>query len=214
MLDGRSTTSRQTAPCRASGPRAGFSLVELLIVMFIIVVLYTLYLSGGSRGFQTRQLKNCEQNLDIIYVALKTWANDNSNSFPTLANAQTSEPPLSQLIPRYTTGTEYFICPGSKDSKLSDAKPFAGSKISYAFYMGHSANDGADQPLLSDRQVNTSPKTAGQPLFSPDGKKPGNNHDKYGGNVAFCDGNVQSSPPVAVFNLTNAPGVVLLNPRP
>jgi prepilin-type processing-associated H-X9-DG protein len=152
--------------------------------------------------------------METIHVALQTWANDNGNSFPTLANSQTSEPPLSQLIPRYTTGTEFFTCPGSKDGKLPDARPFANRKISYAYYMGHSSKDGADQPLLSDRQVNTNSKTAGQALFSATGKKPGNNHNKYGGNVMFCDGNTQSSPPAAAFNLTNAPGIILLNPRP
>ena len=188
--------------------------MELLIVMFLIVVLSTLYYGGGNRGYQKRQMAACEKNLDTIYVALQTWANDYSNTFPTLAGAQTSEPPLSQLIPRYTTGAHFFICPGSKDSALDDAQPFAKDRISYAYYMGHTAKDGSDQPLLSDRQVDTNSKTAGQPLFSADGKKPGNNHGKFGGNVVFCDGNVQTSSAAAAFNLTNAPCVLLLNPRP
>ena len=206
--------SRQTGHRGVPGARGGFSLLELLIVMFLIVVLSTLYYGGGSRGYQKRQLAACEKNLDTIYVALQTWANDYSNTFPVLVGAQTSEPALSQLVPRYTTGAEFFTCPGSKDDKLPDAQPFASRKISYAYYMGRTAKDGADKPLLSDRQVDTSSKLAGQPLFSANGKKPGNNHDKYGGNVMFCDGNVQSSPPASAFNLTNAPGIVLLNPRP
>jgi len=67
---------------------------------------------------------------------------------------------------------------------------------------------------MSDRQVDANPKLLGQPLFSADGKKPGNNHNKYGGNIMFCDGNVQTSPASSAFNLTNAPNVVLLNPKP
>ncbi|MDB6021531.1 MAG: hypothetical protein JWQ04_1388, partial [Pedosphaera sp.] len=126
----------------------------------------------------------------------------------------TSEPVLSMLVPRSTTGTEYFICPGGNDSALPEAQPFAERRISYAYYMGHTLKDGADQPLLSDRQVNTGPKLPGQPLFSADGKKPGANHNKYGGNIMFCDGNVQKSPALAAFSLTNAPNVVLLNPKP
>jgi prepilin-type N-terminal cleavage/methylation domain-containing protein/prepilin-type processing-associated H-X9-DG protein len=206
--------SRQPGHRGVPGAGGGFSLLELLIVMFLIVVLSTLYYGGGNRGYQKRQMSACEKNLDTVYVALQTWANDYSNAFPTLAGAQTSEPPLSQLIPRYTTGSHFFICPGSKDSALDDAQPFAKDRISYAYYMGRTAKDGSDQPLLSDRQVDTNSKTAGQPLFSADGKKPGNNHGKFGGNVVFCDGNVQTSPPAAAFNLTNAPGVLLLNPRP
>ena len=214
MLDGISTQSQRAGIHGVPRVEAGFSLLELLIVITIIFVLFTLYFSGGSRSFQTKQLANCAKNLDNIYTALKTWSNDNNDHFPTLANSQTSEPPLSQLIPRYTTGTEFFTCPGTKDNQLPDAKPFADRKISYAYYMGHTAKDSADQPLLSDRQVNANPKTIGQPLFSPDGKKPGNNHNKYGGNVMFCDGNTQISPAQAAFTLTNAPGIVLLNPRP
>ena len=192
----------------------GFSLLELLIVVTVIFVLFTLYFSAGSKAYQTKQIAACEKNLQNIYVALRTWSQDNNDRLPLLADAKTSEAPLSQLIPRYTTGTEFFICPGSKDSPLPDAKPFADRKISYAYYMGRTLKDGADQPLLSDRQVNTNAKTAGGPLFSPDGKKPGNNHNKYGGNVMFCDGIVQSSPAQSAFALTNTPNVVLLNPKP
>jgi prepilin-type N-terminal cleavage/methylation domain-containing protein/prepilin-type processing-associated H-X9-DG protein len=193
---------------------AGFSLLELLIVVALIVVLFTLYWSGGSRSFQARQLVNCEKNLQNIYVALKTYSIDNHSELPALTNALTSEPALSLLIPRYTTGTEFFICPGGKDSTLPEAKPFAERTISYAYYMGRKMDDGADQALMSDRQVDTNSKLPGQPLFSPDGKKPGNNHNKYGGNILFCDGGVQKSPANSSFSLTNAPGIILLNPRP
>src|SRR5580698_2306170 len=148
---GRSTMSRQTGHRGVPGARGGFSLLELLIVMFLIVVLSTLYYGGGSRGYQKRQLAACEKNLDTIYVALQTWANDYSNTFPVLVGAQTSEPALSQLVPRYTTGANFFICPGSKDSALADAQPFGKGRISCAYYMGRTAKDGSGEPLLSDR---------------------------------------------------------------
>ncbi|HEX3798286.1 MAG TPA: type II secretion system protein [Verrucomicrobiae bacterium] len=191
-----------------------FSLVELLVVMAIIVILFTMYWSGGSRSFQARQMSKCERNLQNLYVALRTFSLDNHDQLPALTNAETSEPVLSLLIPRDTTQTEFFICPGTHDSALPEAQPFADRRISYAYYMGHTLNDGATQPLLSDRQVNTSSKSAGQPLFSTDGNKPGNNHNKYGGNVMFCDGNVQRSSPGADFNLTFPTNVTLLNPKP
>jgi prepilin-type processing-associated H-X9-DG protein len=199
-------------PTRAQ--RSAFSLLELLIVAALLIVIYTLYYGAGSRSHQTRQIAACEKNLENIFVALKTYSVDNDGRFPTLVNAQTSEPVLSQLVPRSTTGTGFFICPGSGDKPLPDAQPFAGRTISYAFYMGHTAAEGADQPVLSDRQVNTNSKAAGELVFSPDGKKPGNNHNKFGGNVMFCDGSVRSTPARAAFDLTNAPNIVLLNPNP
>ncbi len=193
---------------------SGFSLIELLIVMALIIVLFTLYFSSSSKSWQIKQIAVCAKNLDNIYVALKTWSTDNNDRFPALTGPATSEPVLSLLIPRYTTGTEYFTCPGTKEDRLPDAEPFAKRRISYAYYMGHTASDSATQPLLSDGQVNADPKFQGQALFSSNGKKPGANHNKFGGNVMFCDGNTQASGPFAAFNLTNSPGVVLLNPKP
>jgi prepilin-type processing-associated H-X9-DG protein len=189
-------------------------MLELLIVVAIILVLFTLYFGGGTRGYQLKQIQNCSKNLENVYVALKIYATENNDRFPVLSTAKTSEGPLSQLVPRCTTGTEFFICPGSKDSKLPDAQPFADRTISYAYYMGHTTKDGAEQPLMSDRQVNGFPKLPGDLLFSQDGKRPGANHKKYGGNVLFCDGNIQSSTPVSAFTLTNAPNTTLLNPKP
>ena len=159
--------------------RGGFSLLELLIVMVLIIVMFTFYFGGGSRSYQTRQMAKCEKNLENIYVALKTYSLDHNGQFPQLAGAATAEPALSLLVPRATTGTEVFICPGGKDKPLPEAQPFADRRISYAYYMGQTAAAGADDPLVSDRQVDTNSKTRGQPLFSADGKKPGNNHNKY-----------------------------------
>lgn len=213
-LDFLHIPERRIGACLHQRTAEGTSLLELLIVVAIIFVLFTLYFGGGSRGYQTKQMAACEKNLETIYVAIKTYSADNNDRLPFATNAQTSELPLSLLVPRYTTGTEFFICPGCKDAALPDAQPFADRKISYAYYMGRTIQDGAAQPLISDRQVNTDPKLTGQLLFSADGKKPGSNHNKYGGNVMFCDGNVQSSGPQSAFSLTNGPGVVLLNPKP
>jgi len=71
----------------------------------------------------------------------------------------------------------------------------------------------AQEPLLSDRQVDTKSKVPGQQVFSATGKPPGNNHDKIGGNVLFCDGHVQRTAAAAAFSLVLTQGVVLLNPK-
>ena len=192
----------------------GFSLIELLITVTLLVILYLLLLSPSAKSFQMGKIAECANNLRNIQIALKTFSTDSGGRLPYLTNAPNAEVPLSLLIPRYTTGTEFFICPGSGDAALPGAQPFAGRRISYAYYMGRTLGDGPDQPLLTDRQVNTNPKQAGEPLFSSDGKKPGNNHNKYGGNVMFSDGGVKWSPAQCAFTLTNAAGVILLNPKP
>ena len=195
--------------------RGAFSLVELLVTMAIIVILFTLYFKSGSGHNQAKQKALCQRNLENIYVALKTFATDNHDAFPAAAHAATSEAPLSLLVPRYTSVTEIFICPGSGDKKLPEAKPFADRKISYAYCMGRTATDGADQLLMADALVETRPAAGvGRKLFSADGRKPGNNHDRFGGNLMFCDGQVQSSPSETSAPLVLPSGVTLLNPKP
>ena len=191
----------------------GFSLVELLIVVALLLVMTTMYWGFGSRSNQGTQQKACQKNLQKIYIALEIYANDHAKQFPVAANARTSEEALDALVPRYTADTATFICPGSKDSELPAGESFLKRRISYAYYMGRRSSD-ATEALISDKQVDTKPKTAGQGVFSTTGKPPGNNHHKYGGNLLFCDGHLELTPARAPFSLGLTQGVVLLNPKP
>ena len=193
--------------------RGGFSLVELLITLALLLVLTTMYWGFSSRSHQEQQKKACAQNLQKIYVALEIFANEHTNGFPDLPGATTSEEPLAELVPRYTVDTSIFICPGSKDAPLPSGESILRRKISYAYYMGRQQPD-ASEALMSDRQVDTNSKSAGQLAFSDTGKPPGNNHYKYGGNVLFCDGRVEPTAARLAFSLVVTQGVVLLNPKP
>ena len=205
---------KQTRSPIARLSAAGFSLLELFLVAVIIFVVFTLFISAGSKSGQEKRLAACQNNLQNIYAAMRTFSQDNNGTLPAIPGAQTSEAPLSLLVPKCTTGSEFFICPGRKDKPLPDARPFADKKISYAYYMGRTLQDGSDAPLVSDAQVDTAPKLPGQIVFSPNGKKPGNNHNRFGGNFLFCDGNVQTTPARLAFPLPPATNVILLNPKP
>lgn len=204
---------------RAPGPvtsraRPGFTLIELLITLALVILLVTMLYGPSSRARQAQLKAQCAQNLQHIYVALRAYSLDDAGRLPAVPSAPTAEPPLSLLVPRCTTRTELFICPGAKDKPLPQGQPFADRKISYAYYMGRSLQDGARQPLLSDRQINTRPKAVNDPVFSLTGKKPGNNHHKFGGVFLFCDGQTETSPARAAFELSYPSNVVLLNPKP
>ena len=218
--DGMKRTRLNDPRLAETAPRVGFasrrrafSLLELLFTLAIILVMVTVLWGFGSRSHQQKQQKNCQTNLQKIFVAMQLYANDFNGKFPVVTNAKTSEAALAVLVPRYTVDTAAFICPGSKDSPLPDGESFLKRKISYAYYMGRGANDLTDA-LLSDAQVNTNAKTAGQQAFSLTGKPPGNNHHKYGGNFLFGDGHVERTPPVVPFALGIKSGVVFLNPKP
>ena len=199
--------------CILHPAQAGFSLVELLVVLALMLIMTTMMWGFGSASHQRAQKKACQQNLSKIYLAMQIYANDFGGRFPETNGVQTSEEALYVLVPRYTADTSIFICPGGRDSALPEGVSFRKRKISYAYYMGAHLND-AQQALMSDRQINTLPKNPGDYAFSITGKPPGNNHHKYGGNFLFGDGNMKMTPPRVPFALAIAQGVVLLNPRP
>ena len=193
------------------GSARGASLVELIAILFIILLLATMLNSrfSGAHRRTTREL--CRKNLQLIYLACNIYANDNRGLFPFLKGAKDSEAPLSLLVPRSTTETAVFTCPASPDPPLAEGEPFAHRRISYAYYMGRSTNDPTDV-ILSDWQVDSSSKKKGQALFSSDGRKPGNNHAKDGGNLLLGNGETVGCGPKAAADLPIPPGVVLLNP--
>jgi len=186
--------------------------VELLITLVLILIMFTMLYGFGSRNHQQTQKRSCAKNLQKIYLALDIYSKENDGTLPVMVGSETSEPPLSLLIPRCTVASEAFICPGSKDSRLPNGEPFAKRRISYAYLMGRRMNGSGDL-LMSDRQVNTDPKQKGQPVFSPDGNPPGNNHHKYGGNFLFVDGRTEAFGTNAPFAIAWPGNVTFLNPR-
>jgi prepilin-type N-terminal cleavage/methylation domain-containing protein/prepilin-type processing-associated H-X9-DG protein len=189
----------------------GFSLIELLATIAIIVILMTLVWSPNRASRQRSLQSACQKNLENVYVALDIYAKDNAGNFPIVASAATSGQALDLLVPRYNSDTSAFICPGSKDAAPAPGESLRQRKISYAYYMGRNSS-GSRQALMSDKQVDSQAKVAGQLAFSSTGKPPGNNHNKYGGNILFCDGHIELSAPVTPFALGLNQGEVLLNP--
>jgi prepilin-type processing-associated H-X9-DG protein len=186
--------------------------LELVIVAALILGLTTLYWGSNGASRQRKQQVLCQQNLQKIFVAMQIYANEQGGKFPEAAGAQTSEAALDRLVPKYTVDTEVFICPGSGAALLPSGESLLKHKISYAYYMGRRATD-EQLVLMTDRQVNTNAKSAGQLVFSDTGTGPGKNHGKYGGNLLYGDGHVQLSPAAATVSLPLTPEVVLLNPK-
>jgi prepilin-type processing-associated H-X9-DG protein len=187
-------------------------LLELLIVAAILIILMTTYWGSSSASRQRKHQAACQKNLQKIYVAMTLFANDHAGKFPDIPGARSAEEALAGLVPLYTVGTDAFICPGSKDAPLPPGESFRNRRISYAYYMGRWLTN-SSEALMSDRQVDTLAKSAGQLAFSNTGKAPGNNHNKFGGNFLFCDGHMELTPPLVPFAIGLAQGVTLLNPK-
>ncbi|MBE0545319.1 MAG: type II secretion system protein [Verrucomicrobia bacterium] len=194
----------------------GFSLIELLVVVALLMIVMTLYWGSGSRGSQRRQQAACQNQLQKIYIAMEIYAKDHAGEFPVAKGARTAEEVLDLLVPRYTVDTAMFICPASKDSALPSGASLRQHRISYAYYMdayymGRRLTD-ASEVLMSDQQTNDSAKLPNQEIFSSSGKPPGNNHPA-GGNFLFGDGRAEAVPVRAPFAIELTEGVVLLNPK-
>ena len=121
-----------TAERRQFYPQAGFSLIEMLVVVAVLVILFTIYWGSASGNRQQKLQANCRNNLQKLYLALEIYANDHAAKFPALQAARTAEEPLDLLVPRYTVDTSLFICPGSNDSPLPSGESLLQRKISYA----------------------------------------------------------------------------------
>jgi type II secretory pathway pseudopilin PulG len=197
----------------AAHPRSegAFSLLELILVLAIVLILTVLGASRMTTSARKRGLAACGGNLQKIYLALGFYGNDNG-AYPILAEAQTSAGPLSLLVPKGTTDTQIFICPASGNKPLPESEPFGNSRISYDYYMGRPTNSNPQDILLSDWQVDSLPKKKGSLLFSPDGTKPGNNHEADGGNLLTCGGAIVFSAPKAGQDLLFPSSVRLLGP--
>ena len=190
---------------------AGFSVLELLVVVAILLILFTMYWGFAGKNTRVGERKSCAKNLQRTMIAMEIFAADHAGKFPEVPGAKAPAEALDLLLPKYTVDASAFICPASKDAELPSGVSIAKQKISYAYFMGRRKGEAAE-PLFSDRQVDALPKTAGQAAFSTTGQAPGNNHGDAGGNFLFTDGRVEWSPPRLPFSLALPPGVVLLNP--
>jgi prepilin-type N-terminal cleavage/methylation domain-containing protein len=201
-------------PVRAAAhtlSKGAFSLLELLIVLALIVILSVLSAGRLTTSARRREMAACGSNLQKIYLALNFYRADNG-AYPFLPEAQSSAEPLSLLVPKGTTDTQIFICPGSGDKPLPASEPFGKRRISYDYYMGRATNGDLQEIILSDWQVDTSAKHKGDQVFSADGKKPGNNHAAVGGNLLSRGGAVAFCGPKASQDLLFPSSVKLLGP--
>jgi len=178
---------------------SAFAFVELLVVMLICVVLCSVAVGPTASYLRGQKLTRCTENMRKLHLVLTLYANEHDGAFPKVEGAQSSAQPLCLLVPKYTSDPALIACPEAKGG------------FGYAYVSGLKNDGNSRQMLLSDGQVNMSPKSKDAPLFSTDGKGSGSNHG-ISGNVLFVDGHVETMNVNAAIDLTLPPGAVLLNP--
>lgn len=109
-------TSLKYFGCRRA---AGFTLLELVVVMGIIAVLATVAYPYFNRAIYRAEAAACNKNLGGIGVALQLYLADNNNTFPTLTAARSStednEPALDTELKDYCKDSSVWTCKGDKE---------------------------------------------------------------------------------------------------
>ena len=76
----------------SGGERSGFTLLELLVVIALVVVVIAILLSYLNRARETADRVHCRKTLRAIGQALLLYANDNHGVYPRTAYAPGPDP--------------------------------------------------------------------------------------------------------------------------
>ncbi len=99
---------------RRSAPRSGFTLLEMLAVMFIIAILATMVTSVVSAGRRQARQTDCKSNLRQMGVAILVYRGEHNGANP---------PWLSNLYPDYLDDKRVFICRSDKGKGVGVVRP-------------------------------------------------------------------------------------------
>jgi len=104
-----------SVPQRRHAPR-GFSLVELLVVLFVLCVLIGILLPAMTRVRRSADSVNCISNLRQIAMGFHQYASDNSGHLPDPLAADVS---WETTLCRYLRPVNIYLCPADGELAAS-----------------------------------------------------------------------------------------------
>ena len=110
----------------------GFTLIELLVVIAIIAILAAMLLPALASAKQKAWKTSCTSNLHQIGLAMRMFADDNSELYPESGNdihwgtidAVTQKPSWMEQILTYAGSTNVYNCPGNVQLPQNMRGPF------------------------------------------------------------------------------------------
>ena len=117
---------------QADRKRGGFSLIEVIIICFIITTLFLLAGSLVSRSREFAKTMVCANNMKQLVQAMEIYHTD------------WKKPPnsLSSLYPQYVNNSKTFFCPRDADRKNAGEEQIEENNTSYSnYFVARSASD-------------------------------------------------------------------------
>ncbi|MBM3472239.1 MAG: prepilin-type N-terminal cleavage/methylation domain-containing protein [Armatimonadetes bacterium] len=144
--------------------RRGFTLVEMLVVIAVIVVLMAILFPVFSRVRAHANKVKCIAHLEQIAIALRKYSEDYNGRFPpppVFVNGR-YEGGISALYPDYIDNMELFACPVDVDARRAQAR-----QVRYSSYNGKATNAGNGTWALSEVYYNYNGYTFSGPPGGP-----------------------------------------------
>jgi prepilin-type N-terminal cleavage/methylation domain-containing protein len=114
----RPLTPGQPVGSRGCARRGAFTLVEMLVVMFIIAILVAMLLPALKRTVQQARMTVCKNNIRQLSYVLKLYRIDYDGWLPVNDDTMTDAPDFGgaapwfgPLYPNYLTDLKVFTCP-------------------------------------------------------------------------------------------------------
>lgn len=193
--------SHSNQRCRA------FTLVELLVVIFLLAILAAIILPANNGGPGKAGRIMCVNNLRQIGLAYRIWANDNGGKYPmdvSVTNGGTMNLVTNEknawlnylVISNELTTPKLLHCPADTNSFAATnfSSGFNNQNISY--FVGLNADTNHTQAFLAgddNFEIGGVPVKSG--LLEISSNMPiawSAARHKFGGNIGLADGSVQS----------------------
>ena len=177
----------------AKRPLRAFTLRELLIIVSMAALLVAIFVSGLARSTQRSRRIQCTRNLSQIGLALKSWALDNGDLFPTNALVINGDVfRYFQALSNQLSTPQLLICPADNRTPATNFGSLSNTNLSY--FVGLEATDTEPQMVLSgDRNITNGPLPPNRIMTITSNSVVGWTRQihQLQGNIGLADGSVQ-----------------------
>ena len=175
--------------------RKAFTMVEILVALTIIMFLMAMLFPAVHKSLENGRRTGCLSNARQIGIAMKHYALENQNNFPSGGSANSV---FVQLTPSYLAVGSIFLCKSDVERKPGKPGAFGKDNNSYSTVSGLGRSSD-DQPLVFDYGVGTSSQKSSE---SPSGSasvsslthhkwSTASSHKGNGGNIFYNDGRAE-----------------------